>query len=319
MKVLVTGGAGFIGSHIVDALLEEAIEVVIVDDLSTGFRRNLNPKANFYQVSILDKKKLKHIFKTEWPDAVIHEAAQTVITRSMQDPTFDARVNIIGSINLLDNCVNSGVRKVIYASSCAAYGTPQYIPLDEDHPLNPISPYGVSKQTVERYLHAYHSTYGLDYCVLRYSNVFGPRQNPGGEAGVVAIFSRQMLSGQQPKIYGNGNKTRSYVYVADVARANVLALNSELSGTFNIGSGEETTDQRIFDLISRFSSYDGSPKYEDERLGEIRRMCPDCTRALEGLGWAPTTALEEGIARTIGFYRDKQFRSVSDAITVNAC
>lgn len=304
MKVLVTGGAGFIGSHIVDALLEEDNEVVIVDNLSTGFRQNVNPRATFYPVSIVDRR-LKHIFKVEQPDVVIHEAAQTVVTRSVREPVYDAQVNIIGSINLLDNCVNFKVKKVVYASSCAIYGAPQYIPIDEDHPLNAISPYGVSKQTVERYLFAYNNIFGLNYCALRYSNVFGPRQNAAGEAGVIAIFTRQMLSGKQPKIYGNGDKTRSYVYVKDVVAANMLALKSESCGVFNIGTSAETSDQRIFDLVSHFCLYDGIPKYMDERPGEIRRMCLDATRASQVLGWVPATNIEEGIANTVSSYRDR--------------
>jgi len=304
LKVLVTGGAGFIGSHIVDALLEEDNEVVIVDNLSTGFRQNVNPRATFYPVSIVDRR-LKHIFKVEQPDVVIHEAAQTVVTRSVREPVYDAQVNIIGSINLLDNCVNFKVKKVVYASSCAIYGAPQYIPIDEDHPLNAISPYGVSKQTVERYLFAYNNIFGLNYCALRYSNVFGPRQNAAGEAGVIAIFTRQMLSGKQPKIYGNGDKTRSYVYVKDVVAANMLALKSESCGVFNIGTSAETSDQRIFDLVSHFCLYDGIPKYMDERPGEIRRMCLDATRASQVLGWVPATNIEEGIANTVSSYRDR--------------
>ncbi len=303
MKVLVTGGAGFIGSHIVDTLLKSGSETIVVDNLATGFRKNVNPNATFYQVNILDKE-LSHIFRTERPDIVIHEAAQTDVSRSIRDPVYDARTNILGSINVLDNCIKFGVSRVIYASSCAIYGTPQYFPINEEHPLNSISPYGVSKQTVEKYLHAYHETFGLDYCALRYSNVYGPRQNPGGEAGVVAIFTHQMLAGQQPKIYGKGDKTRSYVFVDDIVKANMLAFNSKQSGVFNIGTTEETTDQQIFDLISRACSYNNGPGYVDERPGEIRRMCLDSGKALKYLGWAPVTRLEEGIVKTVKAYAE---------------
>jgi len=304
LKVLVTGGAGFIGSHIVDELLKEGNDVVIVDNLATGFHHNLNPAATFYPVSIADRK-LKKIFKLERPDAVIHEAAQTVVTRSVHDPIYDAQVNILGSINLLNNCVSFNVSKVVYASSCAVYGTPNYVPLDEDHTLNALSPYGVSKQAVEKYLYTYHNTHGLNYCALRYSNVYGPRQNGSGEAGVVAIFIRQMLSGQQPKIYGNGSKTRSYVYVGDVVTANMLALKSGASGVFNIGTSEETSDQRIFNLISSFCVYDSPPRYVDERPGEIRRMCLDTSRASEVLGWTAAMTLEAGIAITVNSHHGK--------------
>lgn len=310
MKALVTGGAGFIGSHIVDTLLERRIKAVVVDNLATGSRRNLNPDAVFYEVSILDKK-LKQIFSTERPDIVIHEAAQTDVSRSVRDPVYDARTNILGSINLFDCCVKYNIRKVIFASSCAIYGPPDYIPIDEEHPLNSISPYGVSKQTVEKYLHVYHITHGLEYCVLRYSNVYGPRQNPAGEAGVVAIFTYRMLSGVKPKIYGKGDKTRSYVYVDDVVQANMLALNGSGCGIFNIGTAEETSDQQIFDLVSRACSYGGGPEYVSERPGEIRRMCLDAGKALRELGWKAATPLEEGIARTVQYYtaanKDRMF------------
>ncbi len=301
MKILVTGGAGFIGSHIADALLRDGHEVVVVDNLSTGSCANIPAGARFYQSSILDRR-IRHIFKAERPKIVFHEAAQTVVTRSVREPVFDARTNIIGSINLLDACVRYGVSKVIYASSCAAYGTPRYIPIDESHPLDAISPYGVSKQTVERYLKTYREIHGLDYCVLRYSNVYGPRQNPAGEAGVVAIFTRQMLSRERPRIYGDGSKTRSYVYVGDIVRANLLAMHRG-QGIFNVGTGEEITDRRIFELVRFFCDYEGEPDYVSERPGEIQRMLLDCKSAREELDWTPKTGLEEGIARTVTAYR----------------
>jgi len=305
MKILVTGGAGFIGSHIADALLQQGMEVVVVDNLSTGCRQNMSPSVTFYSVSIIDKR-LRQVFKRERPDFVIHHAAQTVVTRSVQDPIFDARTNVLGSLNILDNCVNFNVKKIVYASSCAIYGSPHYIPIDEGHPLNPISPYGVSKQVVEKYLHVYHTVYGLDYCALRYSNVFGPRQNPAGEAGVVAIFTRQMLSGQQPKIFGDGNKTRSYVYVDDIVQANIRALRSGSCGIYNIGTAKETSDQLIFDLIREYVAYNGTARYVEERPGEIGRMCLDCTRAAAELGWRPLTTLEDGLAATVRSYGDSR-------------
>jgi UDP-glucose 4-epimerase len=304
LKVIVTGGAGFIGSHIVDALLENGNEVAIIDNLSKGFHHNLNPAATFYPVSITDSVKLKRIFKLEQPDVVIHEAAQTVITRSIRNPIYDARNNILGSLNIVDNCVHFGVKKIIYASTCAVYGIPIYVPVDEDHPLNAISPYGVSKQTVERYLYAYHDMFGLNYCVLRYSNVYGPRQDAaGGEAGVVSIFTHQMRSGLQPKIYGDGSKTRDYIYVKDVVRANLLAMESKETGIYNIGTNVETSDQHIFDLVSHFCSYDNAAvMYVEERQGEIKRICLDNSRACRLLGWKPDTSLEDGIANTVNSY-----------------
>jgi UDP-glucose 4-epimerase len=312
MKVLVTGGAGFIGSHIVDELIEKGNDAVVVDNLATGNKKNINPGASFYQVSILDKK-LAQVFKLEQPDVVIHEAAQTDVSRSVRDPQYDARTNILGSINVLDNCVKFNVKKVIYASSCAIYGTPQYIPINEAHPLESISPYGVSKQTVEKYLHAYHETFGLDYCALRYSNVYGPRQNSNGEAGVVAIFTNLMLRGQQPKIYGKGDKTRSYVFVDDIVHANMLALECKQTGIFNIGTTEQTTDQRIYDLISGACGYNKAPQYVGERPGEIRHMCLDADKAMTILGWKPATKLEDGILKTVNAYRQEHREEIYSA------
>jgi UDP-glucose 4-epimerase len=303
LKILVTGGAGFIGSHIVDALLEEDLPVTVIDNLSTGFGHNINPKAEFHRIDINSKHDLHQVFKLEKPDIVIHQAAQTVVTRSLDDPIFDARTNIMGSLNILKNCVEFKVNKVVYASSSAIYGTPQYVPVDENHALNPISPYGVSKQTVEGYLHVYHKVYGVDYCALRYSNVYGPRQNSSGEAGIVAIFTHQMLAGIQPNIYGDGSKTRGYVYVSDIVRANILAMKSDRVGVYNIGTSKATTDQQIFDMVSSRAGYSGVPRYQSERPGEIRQMCLDSSRAYADLGWVPEVELEEGISRVIAYQR----------------
>jgi UDP-glucose 4-epimerase len=225
MKILVTGGAGFIGSHVVDAYLELGHEVVVVDNLSSGSIENLNPKAKFYKMDIRDSD-IEDLFKNEKPDIVNHHAAQMDVRKSVEDPIYDADVNIIGSLNLLQNCIRYGVKKFIFASTGGAiYGEQDYFPADEEHPTRPLSPYGVAKLTVEKYLYFYKEVHGLNYVVLRYANIYGPRQNPHGEAGVVAIFTSKMLKGEQPVINGDGFQTRDYTFVGDVVRANVLALN----------------------------------------------------------------------------------------------
>lgn len=222
--MLVTGGAGFIGSHLVDALVERGDEVVVIDNLSTGFQGNANPHAKLYKLSINDTG-LAEVFEREKPQIVSHHAAQVDLRRSVAEPLFDVQENILGSLNVIVNSVHYGVENLIYASSGGAvYGEPQYLPVDENHPINPISQYGVSKHTVEHYLRLYALQYGLNYVVLRYPNVYGPRQNPLGEAGVVAIFARQMLRGERPTIFGSGDKTRDYTHVSDVVTAHLIAM-----------------------------------------------------------------------------------------------
>jgi len=303
MNVLVTGGAGFIGSHIVDALVQQGHKVTVVDNLSTGSAQNLNPRGRFYEMSICDSE-LSEVFEEEKPEVVNHQAAQMVIQRSLQDPIFDAEQNILGSLNLILNCIRFGVKKIIYASSGGAvYGEPEYLPVDERHPVNPIAQYGVSKHTVEHYLHIYSVQSGLDYVVLRYSNVYGPRQNPEGESGVVAIFARHMLKGQSPTIFGPGDKTRDYTYVADVASANLLAMQSDAKGIYNIGTGVETSDREMFDTLAELLGYQGAPHYNQVRKGEIYRICLDYSKVLREMGWQPQASLREGLSQTIGYYK----------------
>lgn len=306
MKVLVTGGAGFIGSHVVDAYIEAGYEVVVVDDLSSGMLENLNPLAKFYQLDIRSGD-LGAIFDVEKPDIVNHHAAQIDVRRSVADPIFDADVNIKGSLNLIEHSRRTGVRRFIYISSGGAvYGEPQYLPCDEKHPINPICPYGASKYIVEHYLFMYREMYGLDYSVLRYANVYGPRQDPHGEAGVVAIFSGQMLSGEQAVINGDGQQTRDFVYVSDCARANlILTEKKAVSSTYNFGSGVRTSISEIYDTLSAITGYQRSPVFGLQKMGETRHIYLSAEKAVAELGWRPLVSLDEGLHRTVDFFRTK--------------
>jgi len=306
LKVLVTGGAGFIGSHLVDALFERGDEVIVIDNLLTGRRENVNPQIKLYELSIGDPG-LVEIFEQEKPDIVSHQAAQIDLRRSVNEPLFDAQENILGSLNVIVNSVRSGVGKFIYASSGGAiYGEPQYLPVDENHPINPVSQYGVSKHTVEHYLHLYALQQGLNYIALRYPNVYGARQNPFGEAGVVAIFAHQMLGGEQPTIFGPGNKTRDYTHVSDVVAANLLAIERGRNVICNIGTGVETSDQDIFDAVADALGYRSPPLYTSVRPGEIQRISLDWSKAERELGWRPKLILKEGIAKTVAYFRAQE-------------
>ncbi|MDE2058513.1 MAG: NAD-dependent epimerase/dehydratase family protein [candidate division NC10 bacterium] len=305
MKVLVTGGAGFIGSHVVDALVKGGHDVAVVDDLSMGKREQVHPSARFYRADIRDRQALEEVFRAERPEVVNHHAAQADLRRSMIEPSFDASVNILGSLNLLELSLAHKVRKFIDISSGGAvYGEPQRLPVDELHPINPLSVYGVSKYAVEQYLRLFDGS-GLDYTILRYANVYGPRQNPAGEAGVVAIFSRQMLAGERPTIFGDGTKTRDYVYVDDIVGANLLAMaEKRASGrSYNVGLGREVSDRQIFEMIRGAVGATLEPITASKRPGEIDRICLDASLAKAELGWKPTISLEEGISRTVAFYR----------------
>ncbi|MBZ0158626.1 MAG: NAD-dependent epimerase/dehydratase family protein [bacterium] len=305
MRVLVTGGAGFIGSHVVDALIREGHDVAVVDDLSMGKREQVHPAARFYRVDIRDRQALEEVFRAERPEAVNHHAAQGNLRRSMSEPSFDASVNIVGSLVLVELSLAYKVKKFINISSGGAvYGEPQRLPVDEIHPIRPASVYGVSKYAVEQYLRLFDGS-GLDYTILRYANVYGPRQNPAGEAGVVAIFSRQMLAGERPTIFGDGTKTRDYVYVDDVVGANLLAMTETHAAgrSYNVGLGREVSDRQIFELIRRAVGVTVEPILASKRPGEIDRICLDASLANAELGWEPTIFLEEGISRSVVFYR----------------
>ncbi|MDO8491618.1 MAG: NAD-dependent epimerase/dehydratase family protein [Dehalococcoidia bacterium] len=303
MKVLVSGGAGFIGSNVVDALVEAGHDLVVVDNLSTGFRERVNPAARLYEMSIGDPR-LADVFQRERPDVVNHHAAQMVVTKSVENPVYDAQENILGGLGILLNSVRFGVKKFIYASSGGAvYGEAQYLPADEQHPIKPVSQYGVSKHTLEHYLHLYAALYGLPYVVLRYANVYGEGQNPFGEAGVVAIFARQMLRGERPTIFGSGDKTRDYVHISDVVKANLLALEKGENTIYNIGTGVETSDQQVFDTLAEVLGHRGKPFYAPVRKGEIHRICLDCTKAKKELAWAPALSFKEGLLRAADYYK----------------
>lgn len=303
-KILVTGGAGFIGSHVVDLFVSQGYEVVIVDDLSTGRASNLNPAAKFYQVDIRDPK-LRDIFEAERPDFVSHHAAQMDVRRSVAQPLFDAHVNILGSINMIECAKEFGVKHFVYISTGGAvYGEPERLPCDEMHPINPICQYGASKHTVEHYLFMYNVNYGLNYTVLRYPNVFGPRQDPHGEAGVVAIFTGKMLDGEQVTINGDGEQTRDFVYVGDCARANLLAVTVEHKpGIYNLGWGLPTSINQIFSTLAKVTDYPHQVQYGPAKVGETRHIYLDAARAKKDLGWAPTFTLEEGLQETVSYFK----------------
>lgn len=299
MKVLVTGGAGFIGSATVDLLLEEGYSVAVVDDLSTGKAANINPRATFYKMDIT-RKGLEKVLRKERAEGVVHIAAQPQVRRSLGDPILDARVNILGTINLLLGC--GGVERFVYASSGGAvYGEPGYLPVDEEHPVAPLSPYGLSKYVAEGYLRTLRDR---PYTVLRYGNVYGPRQDPDGEAGVVAIFAGRLLRGQRPAIFGDGRQTRDFVYVGDVAKANLLALERCKDGEIlNIGSGRETSVLEVLDTIKALTGRETEPVYAPPVEGEVRRIYLAIGKARRVLGWRPTVPLREGLERTVGWLR----------------
>lgn len=299
MKLLVTGGAGFIGSHVVDAYVQEGYDVLAVDDLSTGKTDNLNASAPFQQCDI-GSSEFQQLVDDFRPDIINHHAAQIAVPVSVEDPIDDARRNILGSLAVFEAARRTGVKKVINISSGGAmYGEPVVLPCDEDHPVVPESPYGMSKYAVERYLDLYHRLYGLDYTTLRYGNVYGPRQDPHGEAGVVAIFTERMLSGDRCKIFGDGTQARDFVYVSDVARANLLAVERGSATALNIASGEPTTVNDVFSALSNAADYREAARYEPERPGEIYRIYLTFDRAARILGWTPEVSFVEGIERTV--------------------
>ena len=297
MKVLVTGGAGFIGSHLVDEASEEGYDVVTIDNLNNGKLENLNKDAKFYKVDIVDIDNLSLVFEKEKPDYIIHLAAQISLRESLKNPIYDAEQNILGSINILECCRKFNVKKVVYASSAAVYGFPKYLPVDEKHPINPFSPYGVSKHTVEHYLQYYHENFEIDYIILRYSNVYGERQDPLGEAGVIAIFIDKLKKGERPIIFGDGEQTRDFVYAKDVVEANLLALEKETENkVFNISTNTETSVNELFKKIKEIMNSNINPIYKNP-IKEVRNIRLDNSLAEKELNWKPKVELNEGLKK----------------------
>jgi len=306
MRILVTGGAGFIGSHVADRYIELGHEVAVLDDLSSGKRENVNPRAKLFRMSLLDER-LAGAFDEFRPEAVSHHAAQVNVRRSVDAPELDTTVNVVGSVRLFQAAAAHGCGKVIYASSGGAcYGDPPKLPAREDTPVRPLCPYGVSKYAAEKYLQLYGALNGLRFTVLRYANVYGPRQDSHGEAGVVAIFSELLLEGKAPTIFGDGTKTRDYVFVSDIVQANVLALDRGDGGVYNVGAGREVSDDEIFAAVRDAVGVKIEPVHSEFRAGEVRRIALDASRIRDEFGWRPRVALEQGVPKAVEFYRAKR-------------
>jgi len=300
MRILITGGAGFIGSHIVDKYLSLGHEVAVVDDLSSGSGDNVNEKAEFYGVDITDIGKIEKVFDEFKPVVVNHHAACAEVAKSLRDPTKTLEVNVLGTANVLSIGGKIGIKKFIFSSTGGAiYGDPENPPVDENCSPHPLSPYGLSKLLGEKTIEFYARTYGFDYVIFRYSNVYGPRQNPKGEAGVVAIFGDLMNSGERPTIFGDGSKTRDYVYVDDIVRANELALGLGDNHLLNLGWGVEVSDKQIFDEVAHSLGYAKEPIYADFRDGEVNRISLDASKANGAIGWEPEIRLTDGIKLTL--------------------
>ena len=299
-----TGGAGFIASQISDAFIEAGHDVVILDDLSTGFEKNINTKAKFVKMNIRAPE-IEKLFKKEKFDIVNHHAAQMDVRKSVADPAFDANINIIGTINLLQNSVKHGIKKFMFASTGGAvYGEQLFFPANESHQTNPVSPYGISKLSVEKYLFYYQNEYGLNSTILRYANIYGPRQNPFGEAGVVSIFCNKMLNGEQTIINGEGKQTRDYVYVKDIVKANLLTLTDEKSSVYNVGTGIETDVNKLFSMLNEIIGNCQVEKHGPAAPGEQMRSVITSDKLFENLNWKPSTSLNDGLKHTVSFFQN---------------
>ena len=305
MKVLVTGGAGFIGSHLVDRLIQEGHEVVVVDNLSTGKRRNLNRAARFFKLDI-QSWRLERVFRNERPNVVMHLAAQMDVRKSVEDPVFDAQVNVLGTLNVLQQAVRHGVRKVVFSSSGGAiYGEQEIYPAPESHVTRPLSPYGISKLCGEQYLSYYQRVSGLQVVNLRYANVYGPRQDPDGEAGVVAIFIQKLLNNEQAIVNGNGRQTRDFIYVEDVVEANLVVMGQETQGTYNVGTGEETSINDVLRILVGHTNSTCKELHGPAKHGEQVRSVIDASKIRQELSWEPRTELSDGLKRTIDYFRER--------------
>jgi UDP-glucose 4-epimerase len=305
-KILVTGGAGFIASHLVDKLLENGYEVVVVDNLSTGSKKNLNKKAKLYKLDIQDKK-LDKVFGKEKPEAVFHYAAQISVRESVKDPIADAKTNVLGSLNILENCKKYGVKKIIFSSSGGSiYGDTDIFPTNEECKESPLSPYAIAKLSIEKYLYYYYKFFNLDYVSLRFANIYGPRQNSKGEAGVIAIFSEKILSGIQPTINGSGLQTRDFVFVGDIVKASILALEKNEVGVFNLGTAQETNIKTIFKKINNILGNKFQESYGPSASGESERSCLDFSKVKKYLGWVPNYDLDKGLIETVNWFKQNR-------------
>ncbi len=305
MKILVTGGAGFIAGHIVDAYVAAGHEVVVLDDLSTGKRANLNPAARVYEMDIRSPD-VREVFERERPEVLNHHAAQMDVRRSVADPVFDAQVNLVGLLNLLEHGRVCGLQRVLFASSGGTvYGEQETFPADETHGTAPVSPYGVAKLASERYLYFYRTAYNIPYIAFRYANIYGPRQNPHGEAGVIAIFTTKLLKGEEPVINGDGRQTRDYVFIADVVRANVLGLESDFCGELNIGTGQEVDVNTLFQRLCQETGSQAPERHGPAKPGEQARSVLNARQARAVLGWEPQVSLADGLHRTVEWFRQQ--------------
>lgn len=301
MKILVTGGAGFIGSHIVDSLIEKGEEVVIIDNLSTGRPEFINSNAKFYNEDIT--KDINYIFEKEKPTIVIHAAAQVMLRKSLENPIEDAKINIFGTINILESCRKNNVQKIIYTSTGGArVGEPKYFPVDEFHPLNPCSPYGISKHTAEHYVWMYNQLYGLPYIIFCFGNVYGPRDRPENKR-VTSLFISNMLKNQPPKIFGDGNQTRDFIYVKDLANFIVDSINkSPEHRLFHLANGEQTSVNQIFNVLKKLIGFEQNPEYIEAIKGEVKDIVLNTTLVQKELGWSPSHSIEEGLSETLDWF-----------------
>jgi UDP-glucose 4-epimerase len=300
MNVIVTGGAGFIGSNLVDRLINEGFDTYVIDNLSTGKRQFLNPRAKFYQSDILDAQKLKGVFEEVKPKAVFHLAAQIDVQTSIHNPNLDSQINILGTINIIELCKKYN-SKLIYSSSAAVYGTPLNLPVSEQHPIHPLSNYGISKYTPELYIRCYAHLYNVKYTILRYANVYGPRQMPKGEGGVISIFINKMMNNDIPVVFGDGEHTRDFIYVEDVVAANLAALKTEKNGTYNIGTNKRISINELIEKLNTILNKKVVPEYKQERLGDINHSCLDNQLAKMELNWQPKYSIIEGLTKTCQF------------------
>jgi UDP-glucose 4-epimerase len=306
LKILVTGGAGFIGSHVVDAYIAAGHEVAVLDNMSTGREENVSPDARVHRVDIRDLDRVQAAIAAFKPEIVNHHAAQSEVPKSVADPGYDAQVNVVGGLNVLRACVDKGVRKVIFSSTGGAlYGEPDVVPADEDHPIRPLSPYGTSKYAFEQYLGTFHRTFGLTFTTLRYANVYGARQDYASEEGrVVAIFASRMIEGKPVTIDGDGNQSRDMIDVGDVAVANIAALDHGDAGTYHVSSGIPVSVNDLFRKLALLTEYRHEPRFGPARKGDVYRIALDNRRAADELGWEPRIQLEEGLRLTVDYFRD---------------